>query len=100
MREEIERALTFRHDRSGHNRLFVHRGELPLPEVTMKKLAGRGYSVWTDSGPDQEIADLMVARGHKPKEAGEWVATKTIWIESTVVGSPELPYIPGMRQVR
>jgi len=95
--EELRRALTFRHDRSGHDRLFLHRGIGPISDAQVDRLASLGYSVWINSDPDESVASLMAARGHKPKAAGEWVATKVVWIEPTVVGSPELPYVPAVR---
>lgn len=95
--EELRRALTFRHDRSGHDRLFLHRGMGPISDEQVNKLTALGYSVWINSDPDESVANLMLARGHKPKAPGEWVATKVIWIEHTVVGSPELPYVPAVR---
>lgn len=36
-------------------------------------------------------------RGQPPKSADEWIAILTKWIDPTVVGPEDKPYIPAIR---
>jgi len=95
--DQLGRAIRFRHDRRAHERLFLHRGELPLDNARREQFAARGYALWVDHDPDENVSELMELRGHEPKKPGEWIATRIVRIEATVVGDEALPYYPGVR---
>ena len=93
------RALTHRHDRDGHERVLVRRGDLPLHEDERELLTLRGYDVYTHSQPSNENERRLVIRKLPLRQEGEWLAVKTSWVNSTVVGGEDLPYKPAVRRV-
>ena len=92
-------SLAYRHDRDGHERVAVRRGNLPIPPDEHQLLTLRGYSVYTEGQPSHEDKDRLVRRRHPLRGAGEWVAIKTSWVRSCVVGEESLPYRPAVRRL-
>lgn len=93
----VGRVLSFRHDRSAHDRLYVQRGSGIPSRDTIERLVDRGYQVWMGSIDDERVVSLMRLRGHDARRDDEWLATKVVRIEATVVGDENLPYMPGVR---
>ena len=93
------RTLTHRHDRDGHERLLVQRGELPLLDDDRQLLLLRGYDVYADTQPVDENKRRLVRRRLPLRHEGEWLAIKTSWVNSTVVGDELLPYKPALRRL-
>lgn len=93
----LGRRLSYRHDREGHERMYLRRGPLPLSSKDAAKLEKYGYTIHTTTRPSAEMLEGMVRRGHKPKGRDEWLAVKVRWIENTVIGDPNLPYVPAVR---
>ena len=93
--EQKRASLTFRHERRGHRRLYVHRGQEDLSELLEK-----GYTVW---GPGDDLGPLaaehLARRGHGPKQENEWLAARVVWVTDTIVGDESLPYIPSTHEV-
>lgn len=92
-------VLTHRHDRDGHERVLVKRGDLPLLEDDRALLEARGYTLYTDSQPEDTDKDRLVRRRLPLREAGEWLAMRTSWVRDTVVGDESLPYRPAVRRL-
>lgn len=93
----VGRMLSFRHDRAAHDRLYVQRGVGIPSRETIERLVDRGYQVWMGSIDDERVLALMSVRGHAARRDDEWLATKVVRIEATVVGDESLPYMPGVR---
>ena len=91
--------LTHRHDRDGHERVLVRRGELPLDNDERQLLTLRGYDVYTESQPSDENKRRLVRRRLPLRHEGEWLAVRTSWVNSTVVGDESLPYKPALRRL-
>lgn len=95
--------LSYRHDRRGHERVYVQRGPLPLDDKKRKDLEKpRGvppmaYTIYTVTDPNAEHARLLMERRQLPKREGEWVAIKVRHIDQTIIGDGSLPYVPGVR---
>lgn len=90
------RALTYRHDREGHERVLVHRGPLPLGDERIK-LEKRGYRITTGQLSAGD-AERLSKRRKPPKRVDEWVAVKSIWIAEDIVPHDDsLPYVPAVR---
>lgn len=94
---KISRELAYRHDRRGHERCYIRRGQLPLDAKDSTKLTDAGYKVWTVTEPDSNAYRQLMERGQPPKGATEWIAVLTKWIDPTVVGPDDKPYIPALR---
>ena len=94
---KIQRELSYRHDRRGHERCYIRRGKLPLEEKDSKKLLKADYKIWTLDAPDSAAYHQLMERGQPPKAPDEWIAILTRWVDATIVGPEELPYIPAIR---
>lgn len=99
--EELERRfLKYRHDRSAHRRLYVRRTLGVFDDTKRACLVKRGFVIYE---PDDVLgpvsSDHLARRGHPPKQAGETIALRVGDIRQTIVGKPELPYIPAVRAV-
>lgn len=94
------RSLRFRHDRRGHERCYVRRGEMPLEPDKSMAMRRNGYTVYTDATPSAEDAKRLLDRRMASKCNDEWLAIKTCWIDAQVVGDSSLPYIPALRYVK
>lgn len=99
-KESDHRFLKYRHDRSAHQRLHVRRIMGVFDSRMCACLVKRGFVIY---GPEDILgpvsADHLARRGHPPKQLGETVALRVRLIRQTVVGKPELPYIPAVRAV-
>jgi hypothetical protein len=91
------RELSYRYDRSGHERCYIRRGALPLTDKERKKLEARGYRVYTTQPLSAEDGARLARREKRPKRPTEWVAIKHRRIAATVVGPEHLPYVPAVR---
>ena len=91
--------LAYRHDRDGHERVLIKRGTLPLDAYEEDALLMRGYSVYTEGQPSDEDQLRLVRRRQPTRREGEWIALKTSWVRSTVVGDESLPYKAAVRRV-
>lgn len=95
--------LSYRHDRRGHERVFIQRGPLPLEDKKRKALEKKtgtppvGYKVFTVENLDAESARFMMERKLPPKRVDEWVAVKVRYIGQQVIGDNSLPYVPAVR---
>jgi hypothetical protein len=89
--------LTYRHDRRGHERCLIQRGQMPMAEETRTKLEKRGYKIFTINPVDAETNRLLAERGQRPKRADEWLATLVSWVTPTIVGPVDAPYVPAVR---
>lgn len=89
-------VLTRRYDRRGHERVRVHRGLLPITEKEEAKLLKSGYR-FIHGRPGSEDAERLAYRELAPKRSDEWMAIKVSWIDDTIVGDENLPYIPAVR---
>ncbi len=94
---KISRELSYRHDRRGHERCYIRRGKLPLEPKDAKKLTDGGYKIWTLDEPDSNAYRQLMERGQPPKSPDEWIAILTRWIDPTVVGPDDKPYVPAIR---
>jgi hypothetical protein len=92
-------TLTHRHDRDGHERVLVKRGALPLREDDQLLLEARGYTLYTDSQPEDADKGRLVRRRLPLREPGEWLAMRTSWVSEAVVGDESLPYRPAVRRL-
>ena len=103
--EAVERAvsrrgvLTYRHDVRQHERLYVHKGALPLAPETADKLTARGYQVFLGQ-PPLDMLTRMARRTIQPPRGGEWVAVKVVEVAAHVKGPKDAPYIPAVRRAR
>lgn len=97
----IPREWSHRWDVEGHERLYVRRGPLPIaPRQKAHYLAG-GWQVF--ESPKQmsgEAYAIVLRRGAKPMQMGEWMAVKRTRISSyqKPKDRPELPYVPASRR--
>jgi hypothetical protein len=98
--EDVHRFLKYRHDRSAHRRLHVRRVMGTFDAIKHTCLVKRGFVVY---GPDDILgpvsSDHLARRGHPPKQHGETIALRVSDIRQTIVGKPDLPYIPAVRAV-
>jgi len=92
-------ALSYRHDRDAHERVFVRRGELPMAIAERDLLTLRGYAIYTEGQPDPQDRKRLVRRRLPFRQEGEWLALKTTWVQSTIVGDESLPYKPAVRRL-
>ena len=93
------RSLQYRHDREGHERLLVKRGQLPLDLGVEAELLERGYDIWVEGQPDMYTRSKLVLKRHPMRQENEWLAIKTVQVSSTVVGDDSLPYRPAARHL-
>lgn len=94
---KIARELAYRHDRRGHERCYIRRGKLPLSAEDLEKLQKAEYRIWTHDEPDSDAYRQLMERGQPPKAPDEWIAILTRWIDPTVVGPEDKPYVPAIR---
>jgi hypothetical protein len=99
IRSKRKHVLTHRHDRDGHERVYVKRGPLPLSEEECKVLRLRNYVIYTEGQPSDENKDRLVRRRLPLREEGEWLAIRAGWVRSSVVGDESLPYRPAVRRL-
>lgn len=95
----VHRALSHRFDRRGHEVCFIRRGALPLSATLRRTLLLRGYTIYSEGLPSEEDGARLARRGLAPKSTDEWLAVLTFWRKETIVGPPELPYVPAVRTV-
>ena len=93
------RHLSSRHDRDGHERVHVQRGSLPLSEDNRQLLQHRNYVIYTEGQPDDANKDRLIRRRLPLRAPGEWIAIRTAWVNSCVVGDESLPYKPSVRRL-
>lgn len=95
---DARNALAYRHDRSAHERVLVHRGVGEIDADVQAKLIKRGYKLWyrNEMLPDAML-ERLTDRGHVAKTPEEWIAILAVPIRATIVGDEALPYIPGLR---
>lgn len=96
---KLGHKLSYRHDRDAHERVLVRRGELPLSVEEERTLTLRGYTLYTEGQPNTNDQDRLVRRRLPLRQHGEWLALKTSWVRSTVVGDESLPYKPAVRRL-
>lgn len=94
---KISRELAYRHDRRGHERCYIRRGKLPLEPKDQKKLEDAEYRIWTINEPDSTAYRQLMERGQPPKAPDEWIAILTRWVDQTIVGPEDKPYVPAIR---
>jgi len=94
---KIARELSYRHDRRGHERCYIRRGKLPISADDLEKLQRAEYRIWTLDEPDSNAYRQLMERGQPPKAPNEWIAILTRWIDPTVVGPEDAPYVPAIR---
>ncbi len=106
IREAIEHSLnpptgktmTYRHDVRGHERVRVRRGAKPIDTKIHKDLLQRGYTIYENVNPPNEISGKLVRRKILLKGNHEWLAIKTSWVDDHQSPSnPDLPYVPALR---
>jgi hypothetical protein len=88
---------------TGHDRIRVKRGPLPMPEKIEAKLrkprrSGSSYLIFKDSHPQGELAKQLWRRGVKPKQADEWMAVLVSRVGDYVKGPADKPLIPSTRR--
>jgi len=88
--------LTHRHDRIGHERVLIRRGMLPLDPEEKRLLTLRDYAVYIHDQPLNESRSRLLRRNLPLRRDGEWLAVKTTWVKSSVIGNEELPYKPAL----
>lgn len=98
--DDVHRLLKYRHDRSAHRRLHVRRTMGVFDAIKRECLVKRGFVIYEPFdilGPVS--AGHLVRRGHPLKKFGETVALRVSDVRQTIVGKPDLPYIPAVRAV-
>ena len=91
--------ISYRHDRDAHERVHVRRGSLPLDPCEEDRLLMKGYTVYTEGQPLSDDQERLVRRRQPFRREGEWLAMRTSWVRSTVVGDEALPYKPAIRRL-
>ena len=93
------KPLRFQHDRRGNEAVRVMRGKLPLGDKRRRHLGALEYRIYDDKNKKMSADDdkRLKRRGKRGRRPDEWLAIKSWWRRDTVVGDPELPYIPGTR---
>jgi hypothetical protein len=90
--------VAYRTDVRAHERCRIHRGKLPIDPALRDKLVKRGYKVFTTEELDKDTLDRLHERRLGSKQADEWLAVLTSWVESHFTcNDPRLPYIPACR---
>jgi hypothetical protein len=89
-----------RFDVRAHERVYIHRGPLPMAEKERKLLtADARRRIYEHRQPSDEDAALLHVRGIAPKSAGEWLAVLSVPVKSQIrPANPELPYVPAVRK--
>jgi hypothetical protein len=112
MEEDLERRFPKRRSSidwqhqwlvTGHDRIRVKRGPLPLdPKVERgllkRRPSGACYQIYRDSHPQGELAKELWRRGVKPKDEDEWMAILVSRIGDYVKGPEGKPLIPSTRR--
>jgi len=88
---------------TGHDRIRVKRGPLPLDEKTragLLKPRGNGarYQIYEEMHPSDELAKQLWRRGVKPKGDNEWMAVLVSRVQDYVKGPVDAPFIPSTRR--
>lgn len=88
---------------TGHDRIRVRRGPLPLDPKIEKDLlkprsGGRRYHIFRDSHPMGDLAKELWRRGVKPKRDDEWMAVLVSRVKDYVKGPDDKPLIPSTRR--
>jgi hypothetical protein len=91
--------LSYRHDRDAHERVHVRRGSLPLDPCEEDRLLMKGYTVYVEGQPLSDDQERLVRRRQPFRCEGEWLAMRTSWVRSAVVGNEALPYKPAIRRL-
>jgi hypothetical protein len=88
-----------RWDRAGHNKLRVLRGKGQMDPELREKLEKRGGYAFYAPGkrPSRKHRKLLARLGHKQKQRSEWMACKDWFVQSTVCGPEDAPYVPKLR---
>jgi len=102
-RDAEARKLTYRRDRSKHERCLFDRGPLPLDDRKKASLLKRGYKVYDKRSQRMRGKDMRraVKRGKLIKGPDEWLAILTTYVqEHQFPNDPTLPYRPANRIVQ
>lgn len=92
-------SFSYVHDVRGHWVTRIVKGATPADPKVLKRLAKRGYLVWTDkSKMPKEYHDLLSKRGVYVN-SDEWIAILRSWRSDFLrpKNRPDLPYIPATR---
>lgn len=88
---------------TGHDRIRIKRGPLPLDDKTRAELLkprakGARYQIYEYGHPADELAQQLWRRGVKPKGDREWLAVLVSRVDDYVKGPVDAPFIPSTRR--
>lgn len=87
-------GLDFRFERRGHLRLLVERSMEPLEPRDGWQLLG------PQEEPGPRLAAHLEARGHAPKQLGEYLMVRIAVVTTHIVGPEDKPFVPSVKEVK
>ena len=97
------RMQNYHTDRSGHERVLVRRVAKWQPAETIAKFKAhwlkKGYSIFDEPCDDVEAYYRFDTRKCGLQPDDEIWAVEVTWIEETLIGNLDAPYVPGNRSV-